>query len=104
MKNLTLKQYTSLKDTLEYDSLLIHLKPKNSFAGRSMNINQMPYANVKYCIRLLPKVNSWQGIQQLFEICFDVSEKAFYNTRITNYFAARKFIIAEFKTYHHYRK
>ncbi|MES2487388.1 MAG: hypothetical protein V4581_15760 [Bacteroidota bacterium] len=96
MKNITLKQYTALPDTLQYDLLLEHLNPKNSFASRQMHIANMPYANVKYCIRLLPKVNSWPGIQQLFEICFEVPEKTFYNTRIVEFFAAKKFMVAEF--------
>ena len=97
MYNITLKHYIGLKDTSQYDALLTHLNPKNNFGGRQMNISQMPYANVKYCIRLLPKINSWEGIQQLFEICFDVSAKAFLNTRITHYFAARKFMLSEFE-------
>jgi hypothetical protein len=97
MKNITLRQYTLLADTLEYESILEHLKPKNSFCGRQMNANQMPYANVKYCIRLLPKVNSWSGIRQLFEICFDVTEAAFWNAPIKDYFAARKFMINAFE-------
>jgi hypothetical protein len=97
MKNLTLKQYTALKNTSQYDAILTHLQPKNNFGGSQMNIAQMPYANVKYCIRLLPKVNSWDGIKQLFEICFDVPEKTFWSTRIIDYFSARKFMIAEFE-------
>ena len=97
MKNITLKQYIALKDTSSYDTIFTFLNPSNSFGGCRMDINQMPYANVKYCIRLLPKVNSWESIQQLFEICFDVKGKAFYNTRIADYFAARKFMLAEFE-------
>lgn len=97
MKNLTLKQYTALKDTSQYDAILTHLKSKNNFGGCQMNIAQMPYANVKYCIRLLPKVTSWEGVEQLFQICYDVSNKAFWNTRIIDYFSARKFMIAEFE-------
>lgn len=97
MKNITLYQYTRLPDITPYDSILEHLNPKNSFGGSHMDINAMPYANVKYCIRLLPKVNSWQGIQQLFEICYGISEKAFWKARITEYFAAKKFMLAEFE-------
>ena len=97
MKNITLKQYTQLTDTLPYDSILTHLNPKNSFGGSRMDIDQMPYANVKYCIRLLPKVSDWSGIQQLFEICYNVPEKTFWHTRITEYFAARKFMLLEFE-------
>jgi len=97
MKNLTLKQYTHLPDTLQYDSILEHQKPKNTFCRRSMDINAMPYANVKYCIRLLPKVNNWDGIRQLFAICFDVEEADFWKAPVTEYFAAKKFMIAEFE-------
>lgn len=95
MKNITLKQYISLADTLQYDSILEHLSPQNSFGGSQMDINTMPYANVKYCIRLLPKVNSWHGIQQLFEICYGTNEKDFKKARITDYFAAKKFLLNE---------
>lgn len=97
MKNITLKQYTALKDTLPYDSLLTHLNPKNNFAKKQMNIAQMPYANVKYCIRILQKVDTWAGIQQLFEICYDVPQKDFWKARVVEYFSARKFMIAEFE-------
>jgi hypothetical protein len=96
MKNITLKHYTRLRDTLAYDLILEHLKPANSFGGKQMDIIAMPYANVKYCIRLLPKIADWNGVQQLFEICFDVDEKAFWKAPVTEFFAARKFVVAEF--------
>jgi len=96
MKNIRLKDYIKLQNTIAYDTLLEHLNPKNTFANHQMDIGKMPYANVKYCIRLLPKVNSWPGIQQLFVICFEVPEKTFYSTRITDFFAAKKFMLAEF--------
>lgn len=95
MKNITLKHYTRLPDTTAYDLVLEHLKPANSFSGKAMNANAMPYANVKYCIRLLPKIKAWEDIIQLFEICFDTTEKAFWNASVTEFFAARKFVTAE---------
>ncbi|QEE50119.1 hypothetical protein FUA48_11165 [Flavobacterium alkalisoli] len=97
MKNISLKQYTTLPDTLLYDAILEHLQPKNSFAGKSMNTNLMPYANVKYCIRLLPKIESWEGICQLFTICFDVTKDEFWNAPITDYFAAKKHVVSQFE-------
>ena len=97
MKNITLKQYTALPDTLQYDAILEHLKPVNRFAGKAMDINNMPYANVKYCIRLLPKVSDWNGIQQLFEICFDITQHQFWKASVKEYFSAKKFLIAEFE-------
>lgn len=95
MRNITLKRYARLNDTLQYDAVLEHLNPKNSFAKKEMNINSMPYANVKYCIRLLPKIKDWQDVYMLFNICYDVTEKAFWRAGVTEYFSARKFILKE---------
>ncbi len=95
MRNITLKKYAQLDDTFLYDAILEHLKAKNSFAKKQMDINNMPYANVKYCMRLLPKIKDWQGVYQLFSICYDIPEKAFWRAGIVEYFSARKFILKE---------
>lgn len=97
MKNITIRQYTTLPDTTIYDTILEHLRPKNLFCKKSMNLSTMPYANVKYCIRLLAKVNNWENVIQLCEICFGVNEKTFWKARITEYFAARKYLISQFE-------
>ncbi|MFL9845074.1 hypothetical protein [Flavobacterium rhizosphaerae] len=97
MKNITLKQYARLPDTSQYDNILEHLNPKNTFARKQMDINTMPYVNVKYCIKMLPKIKDWQGVFQLFEISYGVTEKTFWRTRVTEYFAARKFMLKEFE-------
>ena len=96
MKNISLKHYTSLPDTLPYDAVLEHLTPKNAFAGRQMDSAAMPWANVKYCIRMLPKVDSWEAVRELFGICFGVSEAAFWRAPAAEFFAAKKFMVAEF--------
>lgn len=96
MKNITVKQYSQLADNSAY-AALEHLEAKNYFAGKVMDINKMPWANVKYCFRLLPKIETWQGVQQLFEICYDVKEGAFYEAGIIEYFQARRYIIREFE-------
>ncbi|WP_294822647.1 hypothetical protein [uncultured Flavobacterium sp.] len=95
MKNITIKKYTTLASTAPYDLLLEHLQASNSFAGRSMEIRKMPYSNVKYCIRLASGIASWDNVQQLFAICFDVDERAFWNARVTEYFPARKYLIKQ---------
>lgn len=97
MKNISIKQYSTLPDTSQYDAILPHLNPKNTFAGKVMNSHAMPYANVKYCIRLLPKINSWDGVAELFTICFEVDEKSFWEARVTEYFAARNYIVSAFE-------
>jgi len=95
MKNITLKQYSELPDASEYDAVLEHLNPINSFAGKSMDVNKMPYANVKYCIKQLGKVSNWQMVQQLFEICFDADENAFWGAGVIEFYQARKYMIRE---------
>lgn len=97
IKNLQLKQYARLKDSSMYDVILEHVQPVNSFQGKKMNVNQMPYSNVKYCLRLLQNVNTWEGIYQLFEICFDVPEAKFWKGKVLEFFQAKKFITDSFK-------
>jgi hypothetical protein len=96
MKNITLRQYATLVDSSMYDSVLEHVNPVNSFQGGKMNINQMPYANVKYCIRIIQKVDKWEIICQLFEICFDVPEVKFWRAGVVEFFQAKKFMTDSF--------
>ena len=96
MKNITIKQYSDLADVSAYD-LLLSLQPKNSFQGRTMDINTMPYANVRYSLRLISKISNWQTVQQLFSICFDVTEQEFWAAPIHEYFAALRYLIHAFE-------
>jgi len=91
-----LKKY-ALSNDANSDAVLLYVNPRNSFAGRQMNINKMPYVNVKYCIGLLPKVKDWQGIIKLFEICFDVNERAFWKADVSEFYAAKKYMVSEFE-------
>ncbi|WP_297333346.1 hypothetical protein [Flavobacterium sp.] len=95
MKNITLQKFSRLQDQYHYDCILQHLNPENCFAKRQMHINAMPYANVKYCIRLLPKIINWPGVYELFAICYDVPEKEFWKARITEYYSARQYLLSE---------
>jgi len=97
MKNITIKQYTTSKQAVKYDMVLSNLKPKNDFAGHKMIIGSMPYANVKFAIRLLSKLNSWEVVAQLFEICFDVEQSVFWKTGVIEYYQARRFMMQEFQ-------
>ncbi|MFP9114913.1 hypothetical protein ACLI1A_13335 [Flavobacterium sp. RHBU_3] len=96
MKNLTIQQYARLPDTTLYDGILEALNPANTFAGKKMDIQQMPYANVKYCIRLLGKTSSWPDVVKLFTTCYGCTEKQFWKVRVVEYFGARRFLINEF--------
>lgn len=97
MKNITINKYIADNKALEYDAILSSLKPNNSFAGRKMTVGVMPYANVKYAIRMLNKLDSWETMAQLFEICFDVPDVIFWETGIIEYYQARAFMIHEFQ-------
>lgn len=97
MNNITLKQYAQLKDTSKYDMLLGWEKPANNVGGQSMDVNTMPYANVKYCIRLLTKAGDWSTVQQLFEICFDIDKESFWKMSVKEFFSAKKYLTAEFE-------
>lgn len=105
MKNITIKEYAILQDRsirgsdhdAEQYAPLEHMKPCTELNGYVMDVNAMPYANVKYCLRLLNFIDGWDKLQELFHICFDVSEEAFWNMPVSKYFAARNHIIAQFK-------
>jgi len=98
MKNITIKQYTESQDAGQYDIILSSLKPVNSFAGKQMNVGSMPWANVKYCIRLLNKIESWETVAEIFEICFDVDADVFWKAQITEFYAAKKYLLRAFQS------
>lgn len=106
MRNITLNKYARLRDTSAYDAILDYMLPKNEIivkrsllfpVKRVMNINKMPYANVKYAMRLLSKADSWGIIQQVFNICFDLSEEEFWKLTVKQFFPAKRYIISEFE-------
>lgn len=94
MINITLQEFIQLADTTEYTALDV-VPGKNVITGQSMQA--LPYSSVKYLIKTLPTLNSWAGMQQVFEICFD-SDKApfketqFYAMGVLEYHQARNFI------------
>lgn len=105
MRNINVAQYARLKDTTAYDAVYEFMNPSNKLLVRhyfllkrelTMNVNSMPYANVKHCIRLLSKSTNWETIQQIFEICFDISDRDFYLLPIHQFYAARNYVTKEF--------
>lgn len=97
MDNIKLKQYIRSTKALNYNSILINLKPVNSFSNKQMNIGSMPYTNVKYCIRLLNKIDTWDTVAHLFEICFDVDAETFWNSAVVEFYQAKRFVLHEFQ-------
>lgn len=93
--NITVKEYMNSPNAASYE-IFDSLMPANSFAGKQMNIQAMPYANVRYCFRLLSK-DSWEIVQRIFEICYDVSEHDFYSEGVKEFFQAKKYLIRSFE-------
>lgn len=90
-------QYFNLKDTSKYDAILGHLKPKNVFLGKEVNILRLPYNNVKYCLSLLQNINDIDKLFEVFNIVFECERLDFEKADVTEYFYARNYIIESFK-------
>ncbi|KGO88083.1 hypothetical protein Q765_03245 [Flavobacterium rivuli WB 3.3-2 = DSM 21788] len=97
LKNISLKKYAALQDCSDYD-VLQWVAPVNLFAGKTMNINAMPWVNFKHCVRLLSaKDKDWNKIYTLFNVCFDVTEEQFWNTGIKDFYQANGFMQNQFE-------
>lgn len=97
MYNITVKKYTTLKDSFKYDSVLNHVRGVNEFCGKKCDIMSMPYTNVKHCIKLLGNVKNFDYIAEIFELVFEVTQEDFYNAKITDYFKAKNHINEVFR-------
>ena len=97
MYNITVKKYSRLKSTLNYDMVLNHIKGENIFLGKRVDIVRLPYNNIKYCLSLLQKVNDFDTLFQIFNIIFEVERDEFDNADIVSYFKAKNYIIDSFK-------
>jgi hypothetical protein len=95
--NITVKQYLKSKQAFIYDSVLDHLKGDNLFNGQRVDITQISYVNVKYCLSLLSNINDFSKLAEIFNIVFDISEEHLMNTDIVSYFKARNYMIETFK-------
>jgi len=92
LKKINVHQYIQLTDHTEYDLLLSHLLPNNVY---NVNISDISYTNVKYCIDLMRELDNWNKVKELFEFCFN--ETDFYNLDIVKYFTAKNYLIQHFK-------
>lgn len=97
MKNISIKDFATQPDVIEIDSILNFLNPKNTFLGKEVNIQSMPYTNVRYCLKLIKTVSEWSNVAELFNICFEVSSEDFWKSSVTEFYAARNHLMFEFK-------
>lgn len=95
MNNITILEYSKLEDATEYDLVLKHLKPKNSFAGGSIDFNKLTYKDVRSCIHLMTNAINWETTKELFCVAFGVV--TFWECTIIDYYAAQNYIVKTFK-------
>lgn len=99
IENYLLKDFIYLSnETLEkYESVLFALMPKNEFCKKSFDVNTMPYIDTRYCIKLLSTGRDWNALKELFVLCFGIKEKEFWNTKIIEFYHARKYLVIEWQ-------
>jgi hypothetical protein len=97
VRNIKLKELVASKDYSKYDSVLHFINLKNKFIEKESNIETMPYINVRYCIKLLTKIEKWENICELFCLCFDIKNDYFWESDLINYYQARNYLLKEFK-------
>lgn len=95
MDNISILEYSKLSNTTEYDLVLKHLNPKNSFAGGVVDFNKLTYKDVRSCIHLMTNAIDWFTTKELFCIAFNVT--TFWECTIIDYYAAQNYIIKIFK-------
>lgn len=94
MKSITIKEYFNLKTTVNYDSILNHLRGNNSFNNSVIDFNVLTYESVVKCFNLIKKADSFDVLKELFQTAYQT--KDFEDQKITDYFSARNYLIKAF--------
>lgn len=97
MDKLTIKQYSQLLDTLEYDLILNALKPLNLFCNTKLDYNKITYERVRKLFYLANNGKTLDDMCDMFCIAFNVEADTFWNASIDEYFSAKNFIIKYLK-------
>lgn len=96
MINLTMKEYMSCSNPLEYN-FLINSKPKDFYGVYSSDINNMTYEQVKSVARTLRNIKTWNDISNVFETVFNINKQEFLLGKVTDFFSAKNYVIQKFK-------
>jgi hypothetical protein len=96
MDKINLSEYRELKSTVEYDAVLKHLKPLNSFRGGKIDFNKLTYKDVRSCLHLMKEMKDWDNIKDLFCLAYGVSEYKFWEAEIDEYYSAQNHLIKAF--------
>ncbi len=124
MRNYTLKTYVKNKEKY---GVLEHVIGKPDYNGKTIDIDELTFAEVKFVMKGLGEISTWDSIKEIFKNCFswdkqleddlinnknrifsakeskvkkrhDKSlDKWFWSGKVVEFFEARNFIIAEFK-------
>jgi hypothetical protein len=97
MDKLTIKQYSKLLDTFEYDIFLNALKPLNLFCGNKLDYNKITYAEVRKLFHLANTGKTLDDMCDMFCIAFNIEKGVFWSGNIDEYFSAKNFIIKYLK-------
>lgn len=95
MKNITIKEYCVLKNTVNYDSLLSNLLGKDSFCGSKYSLSKLSYDDVRKIEKLLKNGKTFQDLSVVFQTAFKVTDDQFWNAKIVDFFEARNFLKKE---------
>jgi hypothetical protein len=96
MDKINLSEYAKLKSTIEYDSILKHLKPSNSFGGGKIDFNKLTYKDVRSCLHLMKEMKDWDNIKDLFCLAYGIDSDKFWKVGIDEYYSAQNHLIKAF--------
>ena len=97
MRNYTLKTYVKNKEKY---GVLEHVIGKPEYNGKTIDIDELTFAEVKFVMKGLGEITTWDSIKEIFKNCFQIEDdldKWFWSGKVVEFFEARNFIIAEFK-------
>ena len=94
MDRIKLLEYSKLRDTMQYDVVLKHLKPVNSFANGKIDFNKLTYKDVRSCLHLMNSVKDWEGQKELF--CLAFNTETFLEAFIDEFYSAQNYLIKTF--------
>lgn len=94
MDRINLLEYSKLSNTTQYDVVMKHLKPVNSFANGTIDFNKLTYKDVRSCLHLMANVKDWEVQKELFCLAYGV--ELFWEVYIDEFFAAQNYLIKTF--------
>lgn len=77
---------------------ILNMKPKETFQGSNVDINQLTYSEVKSVIRYLDRISKLNILKSIdlgkdvIETCFKVDSLAFNSALITDYISTMKYL------------